>query len=271
MSIFEGQIISFRAFDDIYEGIILEIRDKKIYTFDLYGNSKTITKEDIIDIDINIDELNINILKNYYKEYNCKEIAKHQLMSYKQELIRLQQVYKEKYAEYNDIELKIDNLKLDLIKSLDVYTHQEINEKFNNILKDKYFTIYTDDKYRLVEIRFNELVTIAKKGSFNIENLKFVNFFEDGSVYIEDESLWNEEAKLQVNHIYNESNKGLEEKATSLKHTQIKVLDRIILGGAIEDLTVEKELIFVPKTLSSDKKYIDTILHEVANFIKNIY
>ena len=48
MSIFEGQIISYKAFDDIYEGIVLEIRNNKIYTLDIYGNLKTIINEDII-------------------------------------------------------------------------------------------------------------------------------------------------------------------------------------------------------------------------------
>lgn len=270
MNLFEGEIISFKAFDDVYEGIILEIRDEKIYMFDVYGNSKTITKEDIIDTDVEISMDKIKVLVNYFKHYTCGEVIKHQLIMYKKEILRLQQIYKDKYSEYNNVEVKIDNLKDDLMKKLDIYTHQQINEKFNNILnnRDKHFTIYTDDKHRLVEIRFNRLYTVAKKGTFNIKELKFINFFENGEVYIEDESLWSEVAKKQVQNIYNESNEGLKEKYNMLNHTELKVSDRIILGGPIQDLTIEKEFIFVPKNLSSNKKDIDIILLEVANFSK---
>ncbi|MGL5713728.1 MAG: hypothetical protein ACRCX2_11965 [Paraclostridium sp.] len=270
MNLFEGQIISFKAFDDIYEGIILEIRDEKVYMFDVYGNSKTITKEDVINSDVELNPNKIKVLVNYFKHYTCSEVIKHQLMMYKKELMRLQQVYKEKYAEYNGVEVKIDSLKKELIKSLDIYTHQNINEKFNNILNNrgKHFTILTDDKHRLVEIRFNRLYTVAKEGTFNVNELKFVNFFEDGNVYIEDESLWSDVAKNQVENIYDESNEGLREKSNMLNHVELKVSDRIILGGPIKDLTIEKEFIFVPNTLSNNKKDIDITLLEVANFSK---
>ncbi|MGL5507731.1 MAG: hypothetical protein ACRDB0_07505, partial [Paraclostridium sp.] len=236
----------------------------------VYGNSKTIIEEDIIEKDVELTTDKIKVLVNYFKHYTCAEVIKQQLMMYKKELVRLQKVYKDKYAEYNNVEIKIDTLKEDIIKQLDIYTHQEINEKFNNILnnRDKHFTIYTDDKHRLVEIRFNRLYTVAKKGTFNVKELKFVNFFEDGEVYIEDESLWSEVAKKQVQNIYDESNEGLKEKSNMLNHTELKVADRVILGGPIQDLTIEKEFIFVPKNLSNNKKDIDIILLEVANFSK---
>ena len=97
MSIFEGQIISYKAFDDIYEGIVLEIRNNKIYTLDIYGNLKTIINEDIIEKNISIDKEKVDMLQSYFEQYTCGETLKHQLMDYKKELIRLQQVYKQKY------------------------------------------------------------------------------------------------------------------------------------------------------------------------------
>lgn len=270
MNLFEGQIISFKAFDDIYEGIILEIRDEKIYMFDVYGNSKTITKKDVIETDVELKIDEIKVLVTYFKHYTCSEVIKHQLMMYKKEIMRLQKVYKDKYVEYNEVEMKIDTLKEGIINKLDIYTHQEVNDKFNNILnnRDKHFTIYTDDKHRLVEIRFNRLYIVAKENTFDVNELKFVNFFENGEIYIEDESLWSEIAKKQVQNIYDESNKGLKEKANMLNHTELKVSDRIILGGPIKDLTIEKEFRFVPKNLSNNKKDIDITLLEVANFSK---
>lgn len=153
MSIFEGQIISYKAFDDIYEGIVLEIRNNKIYTLDIYGNLKTIINEDIIEKNISIDEEKVDMLQSYFEQYTCGETLKHQLMDYKKELIRLQQVYKQKYEEYNEVEEKIYNLKKSLIEKLDIYTHQDIIDKFGRLVDDKskHFTIYTDDKHRLVD------------------------------------------------------------------------------------------------------------------------
>lgn len=273
MSIFEGQIISYKAFDDIYEGIVLEIRNNKIYTLDIYGNLKTIINEDIIEKNISIDEEKVDMLQSYFEQYTCGETLKHQLMDYKKELIRLQQVYKQKYEEYNEVEEKIYNLKKSLIEKLDIYTHQDIIDKFGRLVDDKskHFTIYTDDKHRLVEIRLNKLSIVAKKGSFNINDLKFVSLCEDGEVYIENKAFWSEEAKLQAQSIYDESNNKVKEKANILKYTELKISNRPILGGPIEDLTIETEFIFVPNSLTNNRENIDTILLEVSNFIKNIY
>ena len=77
------------------------------------------------------------MLQSYFEQYTCGETLKHQLMDYKKELIRLQQVYKQKYEEYNEVEEKIYNLKKSLIENLDIYTHQDIIEKFGKLVNDK--------------------------------------------------------------------------------------------------------------------------------------
>ncbi|MBP3905718.1 MAG: hypothetical protein J6D12_01240, partial [Peptostreptococcaceae bacterium] len=66
-------------------------------------------------------------------------------------------------------------------------------------------------------------------------------------------------------------NNKIKEKANRLKHTELKISNRPILGGPIEDLTIETELIFTPNSLTNNRENIDTILLEVSNFIKNIY
>lgn len=277
-----GNIISFTELGDSFEGIIIEKReDSSLIVFDIYGNIKTIYNEDIINTNV---EMNLSLVNNLLKYYNyhleqkkqedrIKEhkieledkIRKHQI-----EIQNITEMYSEKiYNHKNNVE-QINYAKEELINDLDIYTYTKINERFSEILNhnEKGYEIFTDFKHNLDKVVFNRLYTLAKEGTFDIDKLEFINYFSDGQPYSQQPEHFSDIAKIQAKFFIKEIDKELGIDASVLYHTKLEIEDRIIFGGALKDLTLERNYKFIPKNISNKKDDIDEVFVEIAKFAR---
>lgn len=65
-----------------------------------------------------------------------------------------------------------------------------------------------------------------------------------------------------------EIDKKLKIDKSILTKNTLKIEDRIIYGGALKDLTLERNYIFTPKNFNNKKEYIDEIFRDIGNFAK---
>lgn len=267
----EGNIISFTELGDEYQGIILERRkDSSLIVFDIYGNIKTIYKEDVISTDIQVNIDSINNLLNYYNHHLDEKRQEETIIQYQMELNKINEKYREKI---NNVRWKIENIKKskeDIIENLDIYTYSKLNERFNEILNNKAtgYEIVTDFTHSVTSVVFNRLYTLAEEGTFDKDKLDFISYHSDGTPYIQEQEYWSIEARSQANSLIKEIDEYLKIDKKLLCKTDLEIEDRIIYGGAIKDLTLSRNYKFIPKNDSNKKDNIDEIFTDIGNFAK---
>ncbi|MGL6104873.1 hypothetical protein [Romboutsia sp.] len=267
----EGNLISFTELGDSYEGIVIEKReDSSLIIFDIYGNIKTVYREDVITTDIEMNINSVNNLLEYYKHHLDQKKYEEIVRQYQVELQELRKMYSEKIRKNTSIIEKIKDSKNELIEKLDIYTYTNINKRFDEILnsKIKVCEVFTDFTNSLTEILFNRLYVLAEEGTFDVEKLKFINYFNDGQPYTQQPKEWNDEAKNQANSLISKIDKELGIDTCNLYNTTLEIEDRIIFGGALKDLTLERNYKFIPNKISNKKEEIDKVLIEVSDFAK---
>jgi hypothetical protein len=267
----EGNIISFTELGENYEGIIIEKRnDSSLIVFDIYGNIKPIYRDDVINTNVEMNLNSINNLLKYYKHNLEQKKQEEMIKQYQIELQEINKRYSEKIRKNKNKIEEIKSTKVELINNLDVYTYTKINERFEEILnhKEKGYEIFTDFKHSLKEVVFNRLYTLAEEGTFDIDKLEFINYFSDGQPYTQHPEYWSSKAKNQTKMFIRKIDKELGIDASILYHTKLEIEDRIIFGGALKDLTLERNYKFIPKKLSNKKEEIDEVIFEITNFAK---
>lgn len=267
----EGNIISFTELGERYIGIIVEKRDdSSLIVFDIYGSIKTIYREDVISTDVEMNINSVNNLLKYYKYHLEQKNHEDIIINFQRELREI----KERYAEKISIEHRIiDNLndaKLELIDNLDVYAYAKMNEKFEEILNsnEKGYEICTDYKHSLKAVVFNRLYTLKEEGTFDVEKLDFISYFSNGEPYTQQPEFWSNQAKIQAKNLIKKIDKELGLDQNVLYLSKLEIEDRIIFGGVLKDLTLERNYKFIPKNLTNQKEEIDKVFYEIADFAK---
>lgn len=267
----EGNIIAFTELGDEYKGIILEKRkDSSLIVFDIYGNIKSIYKEDVISTDVQISMDSINTLLNYYNHHLDEKRQEEAIIQYEIELKEINEKYRNKI---NNVRWKIgliNKSKENIIDNLDVYTYQKLNERFNEILDNKAtgYEIVTDFTHSVTSVVFNRLYTLADEGTFDINDLDFIKYYDDGSAYTQELQYWSEKAKHQAKSFIKEIDENLNIDKNILTKNDLEIEDRIIYGGALKDLTLERNYRFIPKNSSNKKEDIDEIFTDISGFAK---
>lgn len=267
----EGNIIAFTELGDEYKGIILEKRkDSSLIVFDIYGNIKSIYKEDVISTDVQISMDSINTLLNYYNHHLDEKRQEEAIIQYEIELKEINEKYRNKI---NNVRWKIgliNKSKENIIDNLDVYTYQKLNERFNEILDNKAtgYEIVTDFTHSVTSVVFNRLYTLADEGTFDINDLDFIKYYDDGSAYTQELQYWSEKAKHQAKSFIKEIDENLNIDKSILTKNDLEIEDRIIYGGALKDLTLERNYRFIPKNSSNKKEDIDEIFTDISGFAK---
>ena len=256
----EGNIISFTELGDTYEGIVLENRqDTSLLVLDIYGSIKTIYNKDVISTYANININSANNLLKYYKYHLEQNMCEEIIQTYQIELREIKEKYAAKIGENHHIIRKLDEDKLKVIDNLDVYTYSKINERLAEILDsdERGYEIFTDYKHSLNKVVFNRLYTLAEEGTF------------DEKLYRQQQEDWSNKAKVQAYKYIKKIDKELNINSSQLEKTTLLIEDRVIFGGALRDLTLERNYNFIPKKISNNKDDIDEVFHEVADFAKS--
>lgn len=265
----DGNIISFIELEEICEGIIIEKRDNSLLkVFDRYGNIRIIHSDDIFTNNVEMNINLINSLLNYYKCHLQEKKQEEMLRQYEIELKEINKRYSKKITEgINKLE-EMKDIKIEIINNLDLYTYPKIHEKLGEILgyKGKIYEIFTDVKQNLKSVVFNRLYTLAQEGTFDIDELKFIDYLSDGQPYTQHSDYWSEEGRKQANMLIRKFDNKLGIDTSMLYHTKLETEDRIIFGGVLKDLTLERNYRFINKKPTNKKEEIDEILFEIASF-----
>jgi hypothetical protein len=265
----EKKIILLEYIDNICTGIVLEDRKDTILIFDEYGRNRIINRQDILDIDIDISKDLKEHMYKYYRQYKHVSHMEDECRFYKKQLEEIKAAYSKNYNLLKEYNKELQDIKEETLDVLGIYRYQEIHKKLSSMLKNdiKNYIIDINDRHLLEKITFNRLYTVAEEGTFDVKDLKFVGYFDDGGVYIEDSLLWSVEAKGQAEAIYSNFNNMLLKKIKDYKNISLEIEDRLILGGPIKDLTLEKNFSFKLLENIRDKKSVDKTILDIANFV----
>jgi hypothetical protein len=265
----EKKIILLEYIDNICKGIVLEDKKDTVLVFDEFGRNRIINRQDILDIDVEISKDLKEHMYKYYRQYKHTLNMEDECRFYKKQLEEIKAAYSKNYNLLKEYSKELQDIKEETLDVLGLYRYEDINNKLSSMLKNdmKNYIIDINDRHLLEKITFNRLYTVAVEGTFDVKDLKFVGYFDDGGVYIEDSLLWDREAKEQAEAIYSNFNKMLLKKIKDIKDISLEIEDRLILGGPITDLTLEKNFSFKFLTNIRDKESIDKIILDIANFV----
>lgn len=265
----EKKIILLEYLDNICTGIVLEDKKDTLLVFDEFGRNRIINRQDVLDIDVKISKNLEDHMYKYYRQYKHTSNMENECRFLKKQLEEIKDAYSKNYNLLKEYSNELQDIKEETLDVLGLYRYVDIQNKLSSMLKNdlKNYIIDINDRHLLEKITFNRLYTVAKEGTFDVENLKFVGYFDDGGVYIEDSSLWDREAKEQAEAIYSNFNNKLLKKIKDYKDISLEIEDRLILGGPITDLTLEKNFSFKLLSHIRDKESIDKIILDIANFV----
>lgn len=266
----EKKIILLEYLDNICRGIVLEDKTDTLLVFDEFGRNRVINRQDILDLDVEITKNLKDHMYRYYRQYKHVANVEDECRFYKKQLEEIKAAYSKNYNLLKEYSKELQDIKDETLDILGIYKYEDIQNKLSSMLKSdikNYYIIDINDRHLLEKITFNKLYTVAQEGTFDVNDLKFVDYFDDGGVYIQDSSLWSSEAREQAQAIYSSFNNKLYKKIKDFKDITLEIEDRLILGGPITDLTLEKNFTFKLLDNTRDKKCIDQILCDIANFV----
>ena len=265
----DRKLILFEYLDHYCKGIVVDDKVDSILVFDEFGRNRKIQRKNILDIDVDIyEELKEHMYK-YYRQYKYVVSIEDECRFYKRQLEEIKELFSKKYDLYKEYNRELQEIKDETLDVLGRYSYEDIRDKLSSMLNCdiKNYIIDVDERYFLVKITFNRLYTILEEGTFDVKDLKFVDYFDDGGVYIKDSLLLDREARQQAENIYSSVNKTLLEKSKNFKDLNLEIEDRLILGGPIKDLTLEKNYTFRLLKDIVDKEAIDEVISNIADFV----
>jgi len=265
----EKKLILFEYINNISTGIVLEDRIETLLVFDEFGRNRVINRKDVLDIDVQISKELKNHMYKYQRQYKHVVNAESECRFLKKQLEEIKAVYSKNYNILKEYSQELQDIKDETLDVLGIYRYEDIYKKLSSMLKNdlKNYIIDINDRHLLEKITFNRLYTVAKEGTFDVEDLKFVDYFDDGGVYIKDNSLWDREAKEQAESIYSNFNNKLLNKIKEYKDISLEIEDRLILGGLIKNLTLEKNFTFKLLRSMKNKESIDIVIKDIASFV----